>query len=60
MEKETVEVPRALLKRIYNRLAPSNIVHAVYIPPAQAMRNAADEIERKDADNALLREILED
>lgn len=31
-------------------------IHAVYIPPAQQMRNAADEMERKDA---LLREIDE-
>lgn len=37
-----------LLKDIYDILVPSQFAYAVYVPPAQSMRNAADEIERKE------------
>lgn len=37
-----------LLKDIYDILVPSQWVNAVYVSPAQSMRNAADEIERKE------------
>ncbi len=37
-----------LLKDIYALLVPSNVCNAVYYSPAQSLRNAADEMERKD------------
>lgn len=37
-----------LLKDIYSILVPSNFCNAVYYSPAQSLRNAADEMERKE------------
>ena len=43
MEKE-------LLKEVYNLLIDNNVVqgNAVYVPPAQRLRDEADAIERKE------------
>lgn len=54
MNKEQKSIE--LLRKLRNLNNNSNATNLLYIPPAQAMRNAADEIERKDA---LLREIDE-
>ena len=37
-----------ILLEVDSLLTPSNVVNAVYIPPAQAMRNIADRIDRED------------
>lgn len=36
----------------------TDFIHAVYIPPAQAMRNAADALEKKEAVILAARQLL--
>ena len=55
MIKEQIE----LLERIYNYLAPSNMTHALYIPPAQELRNRADRIEQEERDLIAFRKLLD-
>jgi hypothetical protein len=55
MKKEQIE----LLERIYNNLAPSNCCNALYIPPAQELRNRADRIEQEERDLIAFRKLLD-
>lgn len=55
---ETLLIPRALAVRILNLLETKNIMNAVYISPAQQLRNAADELEQKERDIAEFRSFL--
>lgn len=48
-----------LLKRIYRRLTPSLMVNAVYISPAQQLRNQANELEANERDNIQFKELID-
>ena len=55
----TTEQKEALKRFLWDALeAASMITNAVYISPAQQLRNQADKIEQKERDYPLLREIL--
>ena len=53
------EREKLLLRRIYGYLAPKGLVNAVYISPAQHLRNAADELEQKEKDLAEFRKLID-
>lgn len=50
MENKITESDLALLMRIRDYLAPSNAMNALYTPPAQELRNAADRMEKQEQD----------
>lgn len=54
----TTDEERRLLERILGYLEPSDVCNAVYIPPVQAMRNAADRLEQKERDIAAFKDFL--
>ena len=50
-----------LLKRIRDYATPAggvSVTHAVYIPPAQALRNAADRMEQQERDMVAFDELI--
>ena len=47
-----------LLRRIESYVWPSNIIHAVYIPPAQQLRNEANRIEQMERDHHAYRDLM--
>ena len=51
---EELKTAKQLLRKALDYLEPSNIVHPVYIPPAQQLRNRADEM---DAQEKFLNEV---
>lgn len=55
---ETILLPRALVLRILNLIETKDVMNAVYITPAQQLRNAADEIEQKERDIVELHSLL--
>jgi len=57
-EQIITEEDRLLLKRIYDYLNPNEYVRAVYISPAQQLRNSADELERKERDMILFGDLI--
>lgn len=50
----------SLLRRMYARhgIATCGIVNAVYVTPAQRLRNAADEMEAEERDWSLFKELI--
>lgn len=48
-----------LLKEVNNILNPSNFVNAVYMEPAQVLRNQADELERTDIIKRKFQEFID-
>ncbi len=49
MEKEQLEQARKLLRLAKMYITDNHMVHAVYYSPAQQMRKAADEMEKKES-----------
>ena len=47
-----------LIKRIIGYIEPSNFTHAVWISPAQQLRNSADLIEQKERDVNELKRMI--
>lgn len=55
MTKENLE----LLKRIQGYISlPSTFSNLLYVSPAQSLRNQADEMERKENDLRLLKDLI--
>lgn len=48
----------SLLRRMFARMGHSNMTNLVYIPPAQALRNRADEMEKEEADYILFKNLI--
>jgi len=49
----------ALLWRIKDRITPQTLINAVYITPAQALRDQADQLEREACDGILFNALIE-
>lgn len=47
---QLVAIPRDLALRLYDYLAPSNVMLAVHISPAERLRREADRIEQQERD----------